>query len=290
MTRVIEDVNNVERLLIDGTEQGTVALLSIVGALILMAGYSPTLTLVALAPAPLLAAGALWYTLTAHRRYRQQREASSAMNALLMDNLQGIRQIKAFGRQRHEDERFRSRAEDLREGTLVVMRAWAWYGPAMQFVGSLGIGLVLWVGGAQVIRGELQVGELIAFMLYAGMFFYEPIGRLHGLNQMLQAARAAAARVFDILDADSERPTTVVGVAAAEAESPPAPGWVNACAFGSATRSRWAIPRRSWTCSSGAPKRSWTASPWISGSTPPTCRTSSPRITTDSGRLLGGNA
>jgi ATP-binding cassette, subfamily B, bacterial len=205
MTRVIEDVNNVERLLIDGTEQGTVALLSIVGALILMAGYSPMLTLVALAPAPLLAAGALWYTLTAHKRYRQQREASSAMNALLMDNLQGVRQIKAFGRQDHEDGRFRQRAEDLREGTLVVMRAWAWYGPAMEFVGSLGIGLVLWVGGAQVIRGELAVGELVAFMLYAGMFFYEPIGRLHGLNQMLQSARAAAARVFDILDAEPER-------------------------------------------------------------------------------------
>ena len=223
MTRVIEDVNNVERLLIDGTEQGTVALLSIVGALVLMAGYSPTLTLVALAPAPLLALGALWYTLTAHKRYRQQREASSAMNALLMDNLQGIRQIKAFGRQDHEDGRFRDRAEDLREGTLVVMRAWAWYGPAMEFVGSLGIGLVLWVGGAQVIRGELEVGELVAFMLYAGMFFYAPIGRLHGLNQMLQAARAAAARVFDILDASPERGRAAEGPAAAS--PPPVPGW-----------------------------------------------------------------
>ncbi len=222
MTRVIEDVNNVERLLIDGTEQGTVALLSIVGALILMLGYSPTLTLVALVPAPLLAAGALWYTLTAHRRYRRQREASSAMNALLMDNLQGIRQIKAFDRQPHEDDRFRGRAEDLREGTLVVMRAWAWYGPAMEFVGSLGIGLVLWVGGAQVIRGELQVGELIAFMLYAGMFFYEPIGRLHGLNQMLQAARAAAARVFDILDAEPERPNAPADPAFPSVPAPPA--------------------------------------------------------------------
>ncbi|MCZ7635516.1 MAG: ABC transporter ATP-binding protein/permease [Verrucomicrobia bacterium] len=213
MTRVIEDVNNVERLLIDGTEQGTVALLSIVGALVLMLSYSPSLTLVALAPAPLLAAGALWYTLTAHRRYRKQREAASAMNALLMDNLQGIRQIKAFGRQEHEDARFAERAEELREGTLVVMRAWAWYGPAMEFVGALGIGLVLWVGGAQVIAGRLEVGQLVAFMLYAGMFFYEPIGRLHSLNQMLQSARAAAARVFDILDAAPERTTPPGGLA-----------------------------------------------------------------------------
>lgn len=206
MTRVIEDVNSVERLLIDGTEQGTVAFLSILGALVFMFGSSPLLGMVALVPLPFLVAGALWYTTTAHRRYRRQREASSAMNALLMDNLQGIRQIKAFGRERHEDSRFRQRADDLREGTLVVMRAWAWYGPAMQFVGALGIGLVLWVGGAQVMAGRMAVGELVAFMLYAGMFFYEPIGRLHALNQMLQSARAAAARVFDILDAPEERP------------------------------------------------------------------------------------
>jgi ATP-binding cassette subfamily B protein/subfamily B ATP-binding cassette protein MsbA len=152
-----------------------------------------------------LVGGALWYTLTAHRRYRAQREAASAMNALLMDDLQGIRQVKAFDRHEHEDDRFAQRADALRQGTLIVMRAWSWYGPAMQFVGALGIGLVLWVGGAQVLRGQMAVGELVAFMLYAGMFFYEPIGRLHGLNQMLQAARAAAARVFDILDTPVER-------------------------------------------------------------------------------------
>jgi ABC-type multidrug transport system, ATPase and permease components len=205
MTRIIEDVNNVERLLIDGVEQGTVAVLSIIGALVFMFYSSPVLGAVSLIPVPFLIGGALWYTLTAHKRYRLQREASSAMNALLMDNLQGIRQIKAFGRQSHEDERFKKRADELRTGTLVVMRAWASYGPAMQFVGAFGIGIVLWVGGWLVINGRMEVGELVAFMLYAGMFFYEPIGRLHGLNQMLQSARAAAARVFDILDTEEER-------------------------------------------------------------------------------------
>ncbi|MEY2466152.1 MAG: ATP-binding cassette, subfamily bacterial [Verrucomicrobiota bacterium] len=205
MTRVIEDVNNVERLLIDGVEQGTVAVLSIIGALVFMFISSPTLAAVSLIPVPFLIGGALWYTLTAHKRYRLQREASSAMNALLMDNLQGIRQIKAFGRQPHEDARFSQRADELRRGSLVVMRAWANYGPAMQFIGAAGIGLVLWVGGAEVMRGQMAVGELVAFTLYVGMFFYEPIGRLHGLNQMLQSARAAAARVFDILDTAEER-------------------------------------------------------------------------------------
>ena len=205
MTRIIEDVNSVERLLIDGTEQGTVALLSIIGALVLMFHTSTILGLVSLIPVPFLIGGAMWYTTTAHKRYRVQREASSAMNALLMDNLQGIRQIKAFGRQKHEDARFAGRADDLREGTLVVMRAWANYGPAMQFFGAFGTALVLWVGGVQVIHGKMEVGQLIAFMFYAGMFFYEPIGRLHGLNQILQSSRAAAARIFDIVDMTEER-------------------------------------------------------------------------------------
>jgi len=204
MTRVIEDVNSVERVLIDGTEQGTVAVLSILGSLVILFSMNAQLAAVALIPVPLLAGGALWYTLTAHRRYRAQREAASAMNALLMDNLQGVRQIKAFGREPHEDMRFAQRAEDLRQGTLGVMRVWAMYSPAMAFAASLGAGLVLWFGGTLVIDGKLTVGDLVAFVLYL-TFFYEPVARLHGLNQMLQAARAAGERVFDILDADAER-------------------------------------------------------------------------------------
>src|SRR2546425_2981924 len=95
MTRVIEDVNSVERVLIDGTEQGTVALLSIVGVLAILFYTNAKLAWIALIPLPLLTAGALWYTLTAHRRYRAQRQAASAVKAPLVGNLQGIRRIKA---------------------------------------------------------------------------------------------------------------------------------------------------------------------------------------------------
>ncbi len=204
MTRVLEDVNSVERVLIDGTEQGTVAVLSIVGVLVILFYHNPSLAAVALIPIPLLAAGALCYTLTAHKRYRAQRLAASAMNALLMDNLQGIRQIKAFGHERHEDARFAQKADELRQGTLGVMRVWAIYSPAMSFAGALGTGLVLWFGGRQVLAHTMSLGELVGFLFYLALF-YEPIGRLHGLNQMISAARAAGERVFDIFDAPTER-------------------------------------------------------------------------------------
>jgi ATP-binding cassette subfamily B protein len=204
MTRVVEDVNSVERVLIDGTEQGSVAVVGLIGVTVIMLCTNPLLTLVALVPLPILAGGALWYTMTAHRRYRAQREAASAMNALLMDNLQGVRQVKAFAREPHEDVRFAQRADDLRKGTLGIMRVWAAYSPAMSFAGALGLGLVLWIGGRQVLQDQMTIGQLIGFMFYLALF-YEPIARLHGLNQMLQAARAAGERVFDILDAPIER-------------------------------------------------------------------------------------
>jgi ABC-type multidrug transport system fused ATPase/permease subunit len=204
MTRVIEDVNSVERVLIDGTEQGTIAVLGIIGVAAIMFATNAKLAGIALIPIPILTLGAWWYTSTAHRRYRAQREASSAMNALLMDNLQGVRQIKAFGREKHEDWRFADRAHDLRKGTLGIMRVWAAYSPAMSFAGALGMALVLWVGGRQVLDDRMTLGQLVGFLFYLGLF-YEPVARLHGLNQMLQAARAAGERVFDILDATIER-------------------------------------------------------------------------------------
>ena len=204
LTRVIEDVNAVERVLIDGLEQGVVAILSVIGVAAFLFHMNATLALVAMSPIPVLAAGAMWYTLTAHRRYRKQRESSSAMNALLMDNLQGVRQIKAFSRQRHEDERFAERAGDMRNAQLGIMRVWAIYGPTMGFAGAAGFALVLWVGGSLALAGKMTTGELIGFLFFLHMF-YAPIGQLHGLNQMIQSARAAGERVFDILDTAEER-------------------------------------------------------------------------------------
>ncbi|MFZ1218519.1 MAG: ABC transporter ATP-binding protein [Chthoniobacterales bacterium] len=199
MTRILEDVTSVERMLIDGIEQGVVAVLQVVVALGMMFYISVSLTFVALAPAPVLAAGALWYTLTAHRRYRLQRQASSAMNSLLHDNLSGIRQIKSYVRERDEHRRFNSISDKLRAATLIVMRVWALYSPTMVLVGTLGIVLTVWFGARMVLAGGMQTGDLMAFLLLTG-FLYEPIHKLHQLNQLVQVGRAAGERVFEIID------------------------------------------------------------------------------------------
>jgi len=199
MTRLVEDVTALERVLIDGIEQGTVAVLQIVIVSGLMLAYSPMLTGMALAPLPLLGAGALTYTLTARSRYRLQRKAASALNALLHDNISGIRQIKAYTSEKREHARFNAAGETLRQATLVVMRAWAIYSPTMSFLASCGMLLIACFGAHRVLHQQMDIGILVAFLVLA-RFLYEPVGRLHQLNQLFQAGRAAGERVFEILD------------------------------------------------------------------------------------------
>ena len=154
-------------------------------------------------PLPLLIAGALAYTLTAHRRYRLQRRAASNINALLHDNLAGVRQIKSFAREREEHARFNRASDQLRHATLVVMRTWAIYSPSMSMFEAIGALLVLGFGSHDVLTGSLQLGDLVGILMLMA-FLYDPISRLHQLNQLVQAGRAAGERVFEILDEDAE--------------------------------------------------------------------------------------
>ncbi len=203
MTRLVEDVTNVERVLIDGIEQGTVALLQIGIVLALMGHYSGSLMLASLTPVPFLAVGALAYTLSAGKRYRATRKATSALNSLLHDNLDGIRQIKTYATEEREHDRFNAASDALRKASLIVMRYWAIYSPTMNFLGNVGMVMILAVGSFQVLHGTMDLGVLVAFLVLA-RYLYEPVGRLHSLNQLLQSGRAASERVFSILDAPLE--------------------------------------------------------------------------------------
>jgi ABC-type multidrug transport system fused ATPase/permease subunit len=210
MTRVMEDVNSMERVLIDGVEQGAVALLQIVIVAGMLMRSDVKLALLAMSPVPFLATGALAYTITARGRYRGQRKAASEMNALLHDHLAGIRQIRTFAKEEQEMTRFRAAGEKVRQATLVVMRVWAAYNPSMAFLAGVGTVCVLWRGGVLVQQGLMSLGELTGFLLMTG-FLYEPVGRLHQLNQILQAGRAASERVFEILDEPAETDDPAAG-------------------------------------------------------------------------------
>ena len=203
ITRVIDDVTAMERVLIDGVEQGLIAILQIIGVGIFLFNMNSRLALWMLLPMPVLFAGVIWYTLTAKARYREQRKAASAMNSLLLDNLQGIRQIKSYAREETELERFSVSARLVGETQLVIMRTWSVYSSTMAFFGALGSAIVLYLGGQDVLAGTMQVGDLFSFFFFVAMF-YEPVKSLHQINQLYQAGRASSDRVAEILDATTE--------------------------------------------------------------------------------------
>ncbi len=206
MTTVGEDIPSVERVLIDGIEQGLMAVLQIAVVGVFMFRADTELALWALAPLPLLAAGALAYTRTSRDRHRAVRRASSAMNSLLHDNVAGMRQIKAYAMEAEEKARFNEASGALRRAALHVMRIWAIYRPGMHFLTSVGMVIVLWQGAQGLMEGRIEKGDLAAFLLLL-KFFYDPVEQLHQLNQILQGGRAAGERVFAVLDAEPESDT-----------------------------------------------------------------------------------
>lgn len=199
MTCVSEDVQSVERVLIDGVEQGLVSVLQIVAVGVMMFWMNGPLAAAALAPMPLLVAGTVWYT-RGRERYRLVRKATGDMNSLLHDNIAGIRQIKAYALEESEHLHFNECSARLRDAVLRMMRAWSYYKPGMSFANSLGRVIVLSFGAVLVFEGKLTAGELVSFLVLVTLYFYEPIGRLHQLNQLVQQGMAAGERVFGVLD------------------------------------------------------------------------------------------
>ncbi len=203
MTRVVEDVTSMERVLIDGIELGLVALIQLLAVGIVMYFTDWEVSLWATLPIPILLAGAWVYSKDARHRHKEERNATSALNSLLHDNIAGIRQIKSYAAETEEHANFNGLSGKVRSATLYLMKWWAIYNPSMSFASMLGYVLVLGFGGQAVIEGRMEVGDLVFFFLLLNLF-YEPVGKLRQLNQMIYSSRAAGDRVFEILDSEDE--------------------------------------------------------------------------------------
>ncbi len=199
-SRVTSDVTNLERIFIDGVESLVMAGLTLVGIAVMLFVMHWQLALLALIPIPFLMVGATVFTRRVHALYRVIRQESGRLNAVLQDQLSGIREIFAFNRQPYAAARFDAHNHAYCREQLRVARVWSVYSPTMMFLGSLGTLLILGVGSREVVAGRMTLGELVAFLSYLAMF-YVPINQIHSVNHMLQHALASGERVFEILDA-----------------------------------------------------------------------------------------
>lgn len=199
-SRLIEDVQELERALLDGTEQGLTALLMLAGIAVMLFLMEPNLAWLVLAPVPILLLLGWWHARATRRNWKAVREAAGELNGLVVEDVQGNRLIHSFTLQSRQQHRFAEAAGLLQKRTLKAMFRWSLHSPLSNFVASLGTVAVVGYGGLLILKeGSFTTGELVAFFFYAAML-YEPIGRLTGLNHMLAAASASGRRVFEILD------------------------------------------------------------------------------------------
>jgi ATP-binding cassette subfamily B protein len=211
VTRVTQDVNELQSFIVDGIQFFIVNALMIVGTIAILLYKDWQLTLLVLVPLPftvLLTRNVfkiLWGRL--HRLYYLR----SSLTGVITATLSGVRVVKAFAQELRETERFRERAEWLFDAGVVVEQSWATYFPIMNFISTIGT-FIIWYGGSLAVfanksnspaGGHMTIGVLQMFLSYVAMVL-APIQGMTRIADWLSRATASADRVFELLDAEPE--------------------------------------------------------------------------------------
>jgi ABC-type multidrug transport system fused ATPase/permease subunit len=199
MSRVTNDVNALENFVTHGSALTMVDLLRLVGGAIILFLLDARLALLVLLPVPVLAVSLRRFNTRIRPVYRRVRARLGDINAQLQDSLSGVQVIQAFGREEQMLARFTAESESYYRARVQGIRYWSTFFPAMRFVASLGTVIVLGVGATMVVRGQLSLGTLVAFLSYITSF-YQPINRLTEIDNIFQEAIAAGERIFELLD------------------------------------------------------------------------------------------
>jgi len=204
-SRVIEDVANVERALLDGCDMGIRSMLMIVGVSGWLFYTNAFLASFVFLPVPILILAGFLYAKGSRKVWKRVRESSGELNSLLVEDIQGNRLIQTFALQEREETRFDGKAQDLRAKTIRAMKRWAIYNPATSYLTNLGYVAVFGVGGYLIMTNSASFGfpQLVTFLIWTQML-YAPVGQIHGINHMLAAGAASGERVFEILDAKED--------------------------------------------------------------------------------------
>lgn len=203
MSRVVNDSDKFELLIAHALPDVVVNLLTLVGVTVVLLTMNWQLALFSMAPIPLII-----YALRAFAKYVQpafvQRQIElGELNAILADNLAGMREIKAFTRESTEANRIGARIDRYRDSLLHALKMLAIFQPFIQFASALGTIIVIYFGGRMVVGRTLAVDELVAFFLYLELF-YQPLHHLSNSWEQLQESLASATRVNELLDEQQE--------------------------------------------------------------------------------------
>ncbi|MGQ9599669.1 MAG: ABC transporter ATP-binding protein [Anaerolineae bacterium] len=198
MSRVVNDVEVINDLLSEGLTTIIGDSLLLIGTIGVMVTLEPRLALLTFSVLPLMLIVTSLFSRRARQAYRRTRLAIGAVVGDLAEDLDGIRVIQAFTMQPVTRDRFEAVNRENREANINAVSLSFAFLPTMDVLGVVSMGIVLGIGGTMVIRGNLTVGIMIAFLAYVSRFF-EPIRDLSQVYSTLQAATAGGERVLELL-------------------------------------------------------------------------------------------
>jgi len=198
-SRVTGDVNQLEGLIVNTSNSLVRQVFGVGFALYYMMNYSWQLALLVLIPIPILGVSLYIFTRRVRVIYRSIRESMGALSAKLMENLSGMRVIKAFNREARECEAVESASRFLFNQNIRASRMTSMFYPAIHTLTTMGTIAVLGVGAYLISKGTFTVGKLVAFLVYVGNF-YNPVGDFIRTFDSVQRALASGERIFEVLD------------------------------------------------------------------------------------------
>jgi ATP-binding cassette subfamily B protein len=198
MSNVINDTDLFEQFIAHAIPDVVVNIVTLIGVTTVLFFLNWKLTLLSLIPIPLVFLSLQVYAKYVRPAFRHRQKVLGDLNALLNDNLSGIREIKAFTREAEEASRVHVGIENYRRSQLSALKLMATFQPFVEFTSSLGTLVVIYFGGRLALLGSLSVASLVAFFLYL-QSLYAPVQNLSAAWEAIQGSLAGADRVADLI-------------------------------------------------------------------------------------------
>jgi len=211
MSNVVNDTDLFEQLISHAIPDVVVNVVTLFGVTAVLFSLNWKLTLLSTIPIPLVIFSLQIYAKRVRPAFRNRQKELGNLNALLNDNLSGIREIKAFTREEDEARRVHTGIDNYRTSLLKALKLMATFQPFVEFTSAIGTLIVIYFGGRLALQGTLPVADLVAFFLYLESF-YSPVRNLSGAWEAVQSSLAGADRVAGLL-AEPREPQTIRGAA-----------------------------------------------------------------------------
>jgi ATP-binding cassette subfamily B multidrug efflux pump len=200
MSRATNDLNAVRMMIGPAVMYSANTILVFIVAILLMVSLDARLTLMALVPLPFVTIVVRYFGSAIHKRFEAIQEQLAQLSAVVQEALAGVRVVRAYNQQAHEIERFSEANREYVRRNRVLIRLQGLFFPSMTLFLGFGSLLVLWIGSQHVIRGEITLGEFVAFNAYLVMLSW-PMIAFGWVTNILQRGMASWKRMLEVLDA-----------------------------------------------------------------------------------------